>query len=77
MKELLAIAAQHSIPLQGGDLSPSTPKHPVIVVEGLDAAGVYMYMNGYMSVCMSDVYCGCRDSLLRMLNQLGGYQTFS
>ena len=44
MKELLAIAAQHSIPLQGGDLSPSIPKHPVIVVEGLDAAGTYMYV---------------------------------
>ena len=42
MSELLAIASQHCIPLQGGDLSPPIPKHPVIVVEGLDAAGVYI-----------------------------------
>ena len=40
MKELMAVAAEHSIPLQGGYLSPPLPKHPIIVVEGLDAAGV-------------------------------------
>ena len=51
MKELLAIATQHSIPIQGGELSTSKPKHPVIVIEGLDAAGGYtriMYI-----ICMS------------------------
>ena len=42
MKELMAVAAEHSIPLQGGYLSPPLPKHPVIVVEGLDAAGMYL-----------------------------------
>lgn len=44
MKELMAIATQHSIPLQGGHLSPPLPKHPVIVVEGLDAAGTHLLL---------------------------------
>lgn len=38
VKELLAVAAQNSIPLEG-EISLSVSQHPVIVVEGLDAAG--------------------------------------
>ena len=40
VKELLAIAAQRSIPLEGGNFSPPKAENPVIVVEGLDAAGM-------------------------------------
>ena len=40
VEELLAIASQHSIPLETGkSLSPPTAVNPVIVVEGMDAAG--------------------------------------
>jgi hypothetical protein len=55
MKELLAVAAHHSIPFQGGGhLSPPLPKHPVIVVEGLDAAGV-LHID-YECTCKGDPY---------------------
>ena len=40
VEELLAIASQHSIPLETGkSLSPPKPANPLIVVEGMDAAG--------------------------------------
>ena len=59
MKELLAIAAQHSIPLQGGQLSPPKPKHPVIVVEGLDAAGGCVCVSMCVCVCVYVCHSMC------------------
>ena len=50
MKKLLSVATQNSIPLDGGNLIASQANYPVIVVEGLDAAGVS---------CVSVCVCVC------------------
>ena len=40
MKQLLTLAAQQSIPLEGGEIPLVEAKNPVIIVEGLDATGL-------------------------------------
>ena len=46
VKELLAVASQYSFPLDAGKLpSPLKAVNPVIVVEGMDAAGIVTNCN--------------------------------
>ena len=43
VEELLAVASQHSIPVESGtSLSPPSAANPVIVIEGMDATGIYI-----------------------------------